>query len=52
MIRDLYLKHKENITQIDMGSVFDPYAGVDSRSYHSDVIKRLDIPTLKKVIHK
>jgi len=52
MIRDLYLKHRENITQIDMGSVFDPYAGVDSRSYHSDIIKRLDIPTVKKVIHK
>lgn len=52
MIRDLYLKHRENITQIDMGSVFDPYAGIDSRSYHADIIKRLEMPTVKRVIHK
>ena len=49
LIRDFHKQLGDSITQIDTGSVFDPYAGVDSRSYHSDVIKRLNIETKKKV---
>lgn len=35
-------KDKE-ITQIDTGSLLDPYVGMNSRSYHIDVLKRLNI---------
>lgn len=31
----------KKITQIDTGSLLDPYVGVNSRSYHIDVLKRL-----------
>ncbi len=34
LIHDLY---REDITQIDVGAVFDPYCGVHSRLYHKDL---------------
>jgi hypothetical protein len=34
----------EDITQIDTGSLLDPYVGVNSRAYHVDVLGRLGIP--------
>ena len=34
LIHDMY---SEDITQIDTGSVFDPYCGVKSRRYHKDL---------------
>ncbi|KKK48173.1 hypothetical protein LCGC14_3147820 [marine sediment metagenome] len=34
LIHDLY---REDITQIDVGAVFDPYCGVYSRLYHKDL---------------
>jgi hypothetical protein len=44
LIDHFYNKYQESITQIDTGSLFDPYVGVLSRSYHGEVIKRLNIP--------
>jgi hypothetical protein len=42
MIHSLYLRDVENrITQIDTGSLLDPYAGVNSRSYHPIVLERI-----------
>ena len=41
MIDNLYFPYKGKITQLDTGSLFDPYAGVSSRKYHSEVIQRL-----------
>jgi len=43
LIDHFYNKYQESITQIDTGSLFDPYAGVISRSYHGEVVKRLNI---------
>jgi len=34
LIHDMYA---EDITQIDCGSVFDPYVGVNSRQYHKNL---------------
>jgi len=34
---------EQKITQIDTGSLLDPYVGVNSRGYHIDVLKRLNI---------
>ncbi len=33
----------QQITQIDTGSLLDPYVGMNSRSYHADVLKRLNV---------
>ena len=38
LIDNVYNIHKENITQIDVGSVLDPYVGINSRTYHKKVI--------------
>jgi hypothetical protein len=43
LIHHFYQIHEENITQIDTGSLWDPYVGMNSRSYHSIVIDRLGI---------
>jgi hypothetical protein len=40
------------ITQIDTGSLWDPYAGVNSRSYHEAVIDRIGIPKHKIIYPK
>lgn len=37
LIDDMYKKHRNTITQIDCGSVFDPYSGRNTRTYHSKV---------------
>jgi len=37
----LYKKYKNTITQIDCGSVFDPYIGINKRKYHQSIIDRL-----------
>ena len=34
LIWELY---KDDFTQIDVGAVYDPYCGVNSRKYHKDV---------------
>lgn len=39
-IDDIYNEFKD-VTQIDIGSAFDPYCNLDIRSYHKDVIKKL-----------
>lgn len=44
--------HKEKITQIDMGSVLDPYVGINSRGYHSKVLQRLGIEKEQQIIPK
>lgn len=38
LIDDMYNMMGDTITQIDCGSVFDPYAGKCSRRYHSEII--------------
>jgi len=39
MIDELYQEHGKECTLLDMGSVFDPYCGFSTRSYH----KKLEI---------
>ncbi len=39
-IDDIYNEFK-NVTQIDIGSAFDPYCNLNIRSYHKDVIDKL-----------
>ena len=34
LIDDIYNLYGDDVTQIDIGSAFDPYCGVKSRSYH------------------
>jgi hypothetical protein len=34
-------EYGNTITQIDAGSVFDPYCGVQTRRYHHKIIERL-----------
>jgi hypothetical protein len=41
IIHDLYQLHGTRHTFLDMGSVFMPYVGVANRSYHKDVITKL-----------
>jgi hypothetical protein len=36
LIDDIYKIYKDDVTQIDIGSLFDPYCGVKSRSYMKD----------------
>lgn len=50
LIDYFYNQYQDNITQIDTGSLFDPYVGLLSRSYHTGVIKRLNIPEDKIII--
>lgn len=40
LIDDMYKEFGETITQIDCGSVFDPYVGVSKRRYHNSIIER------------
>lgn len=39
LIDSIYKAYGKSITQIDCGSVFDPYVGVKTRKYHDDIIK-------------
>lgn len=41
---DEFWKLFSNHTYIDLGSVYDPYCGVVSRSYHKKIVYRLGIP--------
>ena len=34
LIDDIYNEYGDTVTQIDVGSAFDPYSGIKSRSYH------------------
>jgi len=42
MIHELYQQFGHQHTLIDCGSVFDPYVGKASRSYHKKIIERLN----------
>ena len=37
-----YNQHKNKITQIDMGSIWDPYCGKKTRPYHEKVLNRIN----------
>ena len=39
-VDELYKKYRTRHTFIDAGSVFDPYCGVNSRKYHTQIIDR------------
>lgn len=41
LIDDLFMTKNGTITQIDCGSVFEPYIGVRNRSYHKTILQRL-----------
>lgn len=41
LIDNIFEQHLETITQIDCGSVFEPYVGVSNRTYHKNIINRL-----------
>lgn len=41
IIDRIYNKYGETLTQIDTGSLLDPYAGVCTREYHKTVLERL-----------
>lgn len=43
LIDELYRIYGKDIIQIDTGSLFDPYCGMNSRNYHINVIKRLGL---------
>jgi hypothetical protein len=38
---EFYIKFGSEITQIDMGAIWDPYCGKVTRPYHNKVIKRI-----------
>lgn len=40
MIHELYRVYGKNKTLLDMGSVFDPYAGRTTRSYHKKLLEQ------------
>lgn len=42
MIDELYKKYGEDHTFLDMGSVFDPFVGKMTRSYHKKIVERLN----------
>lgn len=42
LIHDVYNIYQESITQIDMGSLFDPYCDINSRTYHGEVLKKIN----------
>jgi hypothetical protein len=50
-IHKMYDKYKNKITQIDMGSSFDPYCGVASRSGHQKFMNNENIE-IKKIVTK
>lgn len=41
MSHNFYKKYGKNITQIDMGAIWDPYCGKKTRPYHEKVLNRL-----------
>ena len=41
LIDDLFITKNDTITQIDCGSVFEPYINVRNRSYHKGIIQRI-----------
>ena len=41
LIDDLFITKNNTITQIDCGSVFEPYINVRNRSYHKGIIQRI-----------
>ena len=41
ILHNLYKKYGDKITQIDTGSLFEPYVGLSIRKYHKEVLKRL-----------
>lgn len=41
ILHRLYKKYGKSITQIDTGSLFEPYVGLNIRSYHKKVIQNL-----------
>lgn len=43
LIAKLHDEYGDTITQVDCGSVFDPYCGYRTRRYHAEIIKRLKI---------
>jgi len=45
MIDELYQRVGERKTLLDMGSVFMPYVGISNRSYHKQIIQRLNEKT-------
>jgi len=40
LIHELWQMYGERVTLLDMGSVFDPYVGKDSRRYHWKIMER------------
>lgn len=42
IIDEIYSFFKDSITQIDCGSVFEPYIGNNTRRYHNDIIEKLN----------
>ena len=40
LINDMYQLWGDQITQIDIGSAFDPYVGRETRSYHKKIIEK------------
>jgi hypothetical protein len=41
LIDDIYNEFGDTVTQIDCGSLFEPYMGISIRSYHSKLIQKL-----------
>lgn len=41
LIAQFAREYQDTITQIDIGSAFDPYVGVQTRRYHKDIIERV-----------
>lgn len=41
LIDDMFEKMGNTITQIDCGSVFEPYLGIANRTYHKKILERL-----------
>jgi len=41
LIDDIYNEFGNTVTQIDCGSLFEPYMGISIRSYHSKLIQKL-----------
>jgi hypothetical protein len=40
LIDNLWVTERDSITQLDIGSLFDPFCGFQTRSYHSKIIDR------------
>jgi hypothetical protein len=41
LIDNIYVQHGDSLTQIDLGSVLEPYIGHSNRSYHKNIINKL-----------